>query len=753
MSASLPSPSIGPNSPSRQTLEEVRFWMDNPELDIVSVGLNDAECRILRMDAEACRQLLVEAGRNPSRIVGAGSYGIVFCANDPRLNRTVAIKVLRPSVMVSKDARNRFCVEAKSLAQCETAGIVPLFEYGELSGIPFIVTQFIDGPNLSQELNKFVGIHSIPHACRLLIAICRTMQEMHNLAFIHRDLKPSNILLQRTDSTDQRSVQGLPYWPVVTDFGFAKELAAIADNKSSSTSIVGTVHYMAPEQALCESQKISVKSDVYSLGVILFELLTQRCPFAADSKNDLICKIARDEPPRPRDFAPHVSKDLEAIVLKCLEKEPDNRYPSAASLADDLQNYLDGRQTIARSVGPVRRVILAARRSKLLTALWCLVAILAALTSYGLWRERGLSRKLSVKNAAFEESVKQATTSYRKFYQRAAEQNWDTPGKMGERLELHKEALEFFRWKAKATNYDEQSRHDLSIALHYVSNSQSTVGQISSSAASRRECLELLEKLVKDFPDRDNYRFDLFMSLMLLGQVESTLAADSWSKALFEIDILCKKQPTNMAYLDAKNSLQVSVCHLLIRNDEFDRADKLAHEVLVVSKMLAEKCPENVNYGKYIPQCYAIIGRLSSKRSDYSTMVRSFDLAIDAQRKLSSLFEDKGPWLADEHHIRMQYIDALKSSKQFEKLVDQCLEQLEVLELMIHWYPEDKGNLMTRAQVELIASLAYRQLGASDRASDFLAKAKATRALVEADKDIDSASQRYERLLDEANQL
>lgn len=199
------------------------------------------------------------------------------------------------------------------------------------------------------EIDERMAIH-------LVRSVAPVIHEIHQRCFLHRDIKPANILLEKLVSP---SKSGLPFRPLVTDFGLAKLIAVGHDAtvRSESSSIVGTLRYMSPEQAAGQSRLITVTTDVYSLGVVLYELIAQRPPFHEGSKLALIHSIIHDPAPLLRKAVPRVSRELEAIVAKCLEKNPNERYVSAKAFADDLQFYLEGKSTLARPATPIRSLL------------------------------------------------------------------------------------------------------------------------------------------------------------------------------------------------------------------------------------------------------------------------------------------------------------------------------------------------------------------------------------------------------------
>jgi WD40 repeat protein/tRNA A-37 threonylcarbamoyl transferase component Bud32 len=316
--------------------------------------------------------------------LGAGGMGVVFKARQKRLNRTVALKMIKAGVFADERQIRLFRSEAEAVAALDHPHIVPVLDSGEHRGVLFYSMRLVDGQDLGQCLDRY---RDRPAAiARLVATVAGAIAHAHQRGVLHRDIKPSNILI------DDRGE------PHIIDFGLALRLEAAVESTTGNPA--GTPGYMSPEQARGHRDEITTASDVYGLGTLLYVLLTGRPPFSGSSVLEILHHVIGDEPRRPRDRNPRADRDLEIICLKCLSKEPKDRYPSARELADDLNRWLDGRPIVARPASRAERAVKWVRRHKLVAALSGAAAIGAILGVSGLaW---GLSAAVAARDEAIK---------------------------------------------------------------------------------------------------------------------------------------------------------------------------------------------------------------------------------------------------------------------------------------------------------------------------------------------------------------
>jgi serine/threonine-protein kinase len=358
--------------------------------------------------------------------------GVVYRARQTRLDRFVALKMILSGRHAGPEERGRFNAEAQAIARLRHPNIVQIYEIGEHDGLPYFALEFIDGGSLADSLDGT----PLPSrkAAALAETLARALHAAHQQGLVHRDLKPANVLLQmqnaesRMQNAECRMQSEKPgpdsafcilhsaldsafCIPKVTDFGLAKRVGDGA-GLTPAGAVLGTPSYMAPEQAGRDGRLVGPAADVYALGAILYELLTGRPPFKAETPMDTVLQVLTTDPVAPRQLQPKLPRDLETICLKCLQKEPHKRYAGAEDLAEDLRRFLGGEPIRARPVRLVERAVKWARRRPAAAALWA-CGVVAVLLGAGIWfwqaqEEAARQAEADRRWAATERAVEQA---------------------------------------------------------------------------------------------------------------------------------------------------------------------------------------------------------------------------------------------------------------------------------------------------------------------------------------------------------
>ena len=468
--------------------------------------------------------------------VGSGGFGTVWRAHDRELGRTVAVKLAYRDRVSAIEAED-FFHEARATAKLNHPGIVRVLELGFEDGQAYMVNEYVDGPNL----DDWLAVHPVAprEAARICVKIADALECAHQAGIVHRDLKPSNILIGSNGD------------PFLVDFGLAKRAPTEA-SISLDGRILGTPAYMAPEQARGESYDTDRRADVYSLGVVLFELLTGDRPFRGNMSS-LLHQVLEHDAPSPRTLNSSVPRELDSICLKCLQKDRRLRYDSAGDLKDDLQRFLDGKPIQARPVTTATRAWRWCRRNPLLTttiALLCgLLLTLGVVGPLVAVQQRALARKHEEERNRAERAQQQATEIYltaERNYQRAFDLLETTILVLPENLDQRREMAEICNDLAWALivspDFNPKAKGNSGTLARMATRQmpdepmyRETLGIANYRLGEWREAVKVLEGCVRRDNEPPSQMAGLFLAMAHM-QLGNTQEARRWYDAARDAD-------------------------------------------------------------------------------------------------------------------------------------------------------------------------------------------------------------------------
>ncbi len=608
------------NDPDREILQEEASVQEdihrcsralNASHDVHSFGVSEAGGR--EHDSGTPENPLEHgdsAGRFADvRHIGQGAFGVVFLAYDRSLGIDVAIKLLRPS-RSDVHNRSRFFNEAKTMARLTHPGIARVFDTGLIDGIPYITSSAANGGSLAQRIATYRQGLEPRQACEILLQVAIAVHSAHMLGVFHRDIKPGNILLHR-EHADSSGELGGPERSILTDFGLAKRSQSAGPHeRADEERFLGTTRYMSPEQARGDAQQFGITSEVFTLGIVLYEMLTGVTPFTGATSAVIRDHILHGTATGPSSLRPAVPRALDAIVLKCLEKEPENRYPSVSHLAQDLTRFLNHEPVEATEPSWFQYAVSAARRRPIVAASVCLAGLAIATSSL-------------VASVAWHHQ-RQAVLQ-----EQAAKSAWmDLCGKIIDDIPtgaqsqeammlgvLH-EAVSNLERELRLASDNEYALHRLSVMWHYASVVHGRMGSRDECIRARIHSCGILKRLKQRFPENDKYRFQWIygcesLGVAILGYADSS---DGYRSALTasglpgsameillpleqEIEWLLNDFPDRDDYCDAAATFSHEIASYVSESDPIAAA-RLLDQAIRLSQALTAKHPDELRYAK-----------------------------------------------------------------------------------------------------------------------------------------------------------
>jgi tetratricopeptide (TPR) repeat protein/tRNA A-37 threonylcarbamoyl transferase component Bud32 len=582
-------------------------------------------------------------------VLGRGGMGVVYKVRQLRLNRVSALKMILAGDHAESEASVRFMAEAEAVARLNHPHIVQLFTCGDHDGRPYIEMECVDGGSLADRLDGTPW--PARAAASLIETLARAIYEAHRLGIVHRDLKPANVLLA-PDGT-----------PKVADFGLAKWVG-VETGLTRTSWVVGSPSYMAPEQAGGKSGTVGPAADVYSLGAVLYELLTGRPPFKAATVLETLEQVKSAEPVSPSRLQPKLPRDLVTICLKCLEKEPVRRYPSAAELADDLRRFDAGEPIRARPVGAHERLWRWCRREPAVASMaLALVAGLVAVATQ--WRRAELHLKdaLHQQSRAEENESKEvdanrglrlandreriasrraqerfvaAMSTLRKFEEITKNKALlREPQFEGLRAELLQTALDFYSEFQASLEEDSspESRSDLVDAYARAGRLTWELGRQDEALAAYRRALAMVEQMSRATPDNPERRFALAQCHTRIGFTLRTMgrpadARQAYGRAREILGPLTRDHPGIARH---REHLSFTLSNLGVIEQDLGRTDeaiRLHRQALEIHEALVRHQPGNAQYRNDLGWCWRYLSQALASTGNLAAALRAAERAV-----------------------------------------------------------------------------------------------------------------------------
>jgi serine/threonine protein kinase/Tfp pilus assembly protein PilF len=698
------------------------------------------------------------------RQIGRGGMGIVYEAQQISLGRRVALKLLPFAAVLDQRQIARFQNEARAAAQLHHPNIVPVFGVGCERGVHYYAMQYVEGQTIAElihELRRLPDSHApdepesaasrlardlssgrfaagseasqagkptpgeagttteeaglasettrrrraqlstdgsthspgfFRSAANLGVQAAEALEHAHQMGVVHRDVKPSNLIL------DARG----HLW--VTDFGLA--MTQTDPNLTMTGDLLGTLRYMSPEQVKAQRHVLDHRTDVYSLGVTLYELLVLRPAFGSRRREELIRQIADEEPAAPRQRNKAIPRDLETVVLKAMAKEPSSRYATAQELADDLRRFLEGKPTLARRPTLADRAGKWARRHKTVVGsavLLTFVTLASLLASTLLIAREHADTKAALAEARESQQrawenfqraelyFRQARSVVDRFAAQHAEQLADVPGAELLRHELLSDALGYYRQFIAHARNDPALESDLAVACFHVGTLTEQIGDKRAALAAYEEAKEVLGRLVRKHPGTVQYRRDLALCYNNVGLLSSQLGETAEARQAYDEAIRIQRQLIEEHPDSAEFRSHLAMSHsnlglLESQTNQVAEAEGSYRAALDVQEDLVRAHPDEPKYLRNLAVSYGNLGFLYSQR-DPDAAERYYRDALSTQQQLASSHPQELKYQSDLSLTYNNLGALLSRNGRIDEAKDSYLEAIAIQERLLQKAP------------------------------------------------------------------
>jgi tetratricopeptide (TPR) repeat protein/tRNA A-37 threonylcarbamoyl transferase component Bud32 len=575
--------------------------------------------------------------------IGEGGMGVVYKARQRRLDRIVAVKTIRGGQFATAEDVQRFHLEAAAAANLQHPGIVAIHEVGEDHGVHFFSMEFVEGRSLAERLRE----NTIPPklAAALVEAVANAVHFAHGRGVLHRDLKPSNILLDPTDR------------PRVVDFGLAKRVEA--DSQLTRTGqVLGTPSYMPPEQAAGTSEMADARGDVYSLGAVLYELLTGRPPFRGASAWETIRQVLETDPMPPRRLDGTIPKDLETICLKCLDKRPERRYATADALAEDLRRFQRGEPISARPVGALLRAVRWCQRKPLVAGLSAAVVLaLATGAAVSTWfgiQARYRTTEASQSAMQFRAEQDRAELEAEKARLHQQKESADgllhqgsvhfNNGRLSEAADCYERANQAYAALANYRPAVAEYRSGLADSLFRLGHVHLTAARLPQAVEYCQQAVDVYRALVADHPAVDEYRIALSIGHRRHCRLRWTLgeksdAAKALANSIESLEVYAADNSVGGHYRDTLIMSYTELAQMRRDSGEFSSAIAAAGKAIELeAQPRAAGTPSNRSDSKtslnlaWRGDVHVLAGQYDQAKADYQRAIDADDGTIEKAR-------------------------------------------------------------------------------------------------------------------------